>query len=134
MAENKAGERPLNWFDRMRIIAASSKGIEYLHETANPPVIFGDLKASNILVDDNLEARLCDFGMTKITSGDKSAPPRLMGTYGYSAPEYARSGHLTVKSDVYSFGVILLEVVTGRRAIDTTRPNEEQNLVSWVKE
>ncbi|RDX86537.1 Receptor-like kinase LIP2, partial [Mucuna pruriens] len=133
--EHKADEGPLNWFDRMKIVAAASKGLEYLHDTANPSVIFRDLKASNILVDDDLNAKLCEFGMAKLTGGDKmnNAPPRLMGTYGYCAPEYVRAGQLSLKSDVYSFGVVLLELITGRRAIDTTRPNEEQNLVSWAQ-
>lgn len=133
--ENKADEGPLNWYDRMKIAAAASKGLEYLHESVNPPIIFRDLKASNILVDNDFNARLRDFEMSKLSGGDKmhNAPPRLMGTYGYCAPEYGRAGQLTMKSDVYSFGVVMLELITGRRAIDTTRPNEEQNLVSWAQ-
>ncbi|TKY52056.1 Serine/threonine-protein kinase [Spatholobus suberectus] len=133
--DHKADEGPLNWFDRMKIVASASKGLGYLHESANPPVIFRDLKASNILVDNDLHAKLCDFGLTKLAGGNKmnNAPPRLMGTYGYCAPEYVRAGQLTMKSDVYSFGVVLLELITGRRAIDTTRPNDEQNLVSWAQ-
>ncbi|KAG5075790.1 hypothetical protein AAZX31_20G206600 [Glycine max] len=132
--ENKPDEGPLNWFDRMKIVVGASKGLEYLHETTNPPLIFRDLKASSILVDSDLLAKLCDVGMAKLSGGDKinNGPPRLMGTYGHCAPEYVRAGQLTMKSDVYSFGVVLLELITGRRAIDTTRPNEEQNLVAWA--
>ncbi|XP_047159434.1 probable serine/threonine-protein kinase PBL25 [Vigna umbellata] len=131
--ENKEDEAPLNWFDRMKILAGASKGLEYLHESSDPPVIFKDLKASSILVDNDFNVKLRDVGMTKL-SGDKmnNGPPRLMGNNGYCAPEYVRTGQVTKKSDVYSFGVILLELITGRRAIDTTRPNEEQNLVAWA--
>ncbi|KAG4983574.1 hypothetical protein JHK87_028323 [Glycine soja] len=89
--EKKADESPLNWFERMKIVAAASKGLEYLHETSKPPVIYRDLKASSILVDSDLLAKLCDVGMAKLSGGDKmnNGPPRLMGTYGHCAPEYA---------------------------------------------
>lgn len=108
--------------------------MEYLHEKANPPIIFRDLKSSNILLDENCNAKLSDFGLAKLGPvGDQfNGPSRIMGTYGYCAPEYASSGELTLKSDVYSFGVVLLELVTGRRALDTTKPMDEQNLVAWV--
>lgn len=136
VAENNKGEHPpLNWFDRMKVAAGASKGLEYLHNSANPPIIFRDLKTTNILLDGDLNVILVDFGMSKLSGGDKfnNAPPRVVGTFGYCAPEYVRTGQFSLKSDVYSFGIILLELITGRRAIDTTKPNEEQNLVSWVK-
>ncbi|XP_027364569.1 probable serine/threonine-protein kinase PBL25 [Abrus precatorius] len=133
--ENKEGEAPLNWFDRMKIAAGASKGLEYLHNSANPAVIFRDLKATHIILDNDIIVKLCDFGLARLSGADKMnhAPPRVMGTYGYCAPEYVRTGQFTVKSDVYSFGVVLLELITGRRAIDTTRSNDEQNLVSWAQ-
>ncbi|AES61149.1 putative protein kinase RLK-Pelle-RLCK-VIIa-1 family [Medicago truncatula] len=133
--ENKTDEPPLNWFDRMKVAEAASKGLEYLHDSANPPIIYRDFKAFNILLDVDLNAKLYDFGMVKFSGGDKmnNAPPRVMGTYGYCAPEYTRTGQFSLKSDVYSFGVVLLELITGRRAIDTSKPNEEQNLVSWAQ-
>ncbi|CAI8603233.1 unnamed protein product [Vicia faba] len=134
---NKTDEPPLNWFERMKVAAGASKGLEYLHDNANPPVIFRDLKAVNVLLgtEADLNAKLYDFGLAKLCGGDKmnNAPPRVMGTYGYCAPEYTRTGQVSLKSDVYSFGVILLELITGRRAVDTTKPNEEQNLVSWAQ-
>ncbi|KAL0284249.1 UNVERIFIED_CONTAM: putative serine/threonine-protein kinase PBL26 [Sesamum angustifolium] len=110
-------------------------GLEYLHDKANPPVIFRDLKSSNILLDRDFNAKLSDFGLAKLgPMGDKShVSSRVMGTYGYCAPEYQRTGQLTVKSDVYSFGVVLLELITGKRAIDTTREHDEQNLVLWAE-
>lgn len=127
-------QRPLDWQTRMKIALAAGKGLEYLHDKANPPVIYRDLKSSNILLDKNYNAKLSDFGLAKLGPiGDKThVSSRVMGTYGYCAPEYQRTGQLTLKSDVYSFGVVLLELITGRRAIDTTRPTKEQNLVTWV--
>ncbi|XP_057964440.1 probable serine/threonine-protein kinase PBL26 [Malania oleifera] len=127
-------QKPLDWFKRMKIALGAAKGLEYLHDKANPPVIYRDLKSSNILLDKEFNAKLSDFGLAKLGPvGDKvHVSSRVMGTYGYCAPEYQRTGQLTIKSDVYSFGVVLLELITGRRAIDTTRKNEEQNLVSWA--
>ncbi|KAK2984346.1 hypothetical protein RJ640_026970 [Escallonia rubra] len=126
---------PLDWFTRMKIALNAARGLEYLHDKANPPVIYRDLKSSNILLDKEFNAKLSDFGLAKLGPvGDKThVSSRVMGTYGYCAPEYQRTGQLTVKSDVYSFGVVLLELITGRRVIDTTRRTEEQNLVSWAE-
>lgn len=127
-------QKPIDWFTRMKIALGAAKGLEYLHDKANPPVIYRDLKSSNILLDKEFRAKLSDFGLAKLGPvGDKThVSSRVMGTYGYCAPEYQRTGQLTVKSDVYSFGVVLLELITGRRAIDTTRSTNEQNLVAWV--
>ena len=118
----------------MRIAVGAAKGIEYLHEVANPPVIYRDLKASNILLDKDFNSKLSDFGLAKLGPlGDEShVSTRVMGTYGYCAPEYAMTGKLTKMSDIYSFGVVLLELITGRRAIDPTKPTEEQVLIHWV--
>ncbi|MBA0560412.1 hypothetical protein Golob_017313 [Gossypium lobatum] len=128
-------QKPLDWYVRMKIARGAAKGLEYLHDKANPPVIYRDLKSANILLDHEYNAKLSDFGLAKLgPQGDKThVSSRVMGTYGYCAPEYQRTGQLTVKSDVYGFGVVLLELITGRRAIDTTRPNNEQNLVSWAQ-
>jgi serine/threonine-protein kinase PBS1 len=118
----------------MKIAAGAAKGLEYLHDKASPPVIYRDFKSSNILLDETFHPKLSDFGLAKLGPvGDKShVSTRVMGTYGYCAPEYAMTGQLTVKSDVYSFGVVLLELITGHKAIDSNRPHGEQNLVSWV--
>ncbi|XP_031473032.1 probable serine/threonine-protein kinase PBL26 [Nymphaea colorata] len=128
-------QKPLEWFIRMKIATGAAKGLEYLHDKANPPVIYRDLKSSNILLDKEFNAKLSDFGLAKLGPvGDKThVSSRVMGTYGYCAPEYARTGQLTVKSDVYSFGVVLLEIITGRRAINTARHGDEQNLVNWAQ-
>lgn len=124
----------MTWYSRIKIAVGAATGLEYLHEKANPPIIFRDLKSSNILLDENYNAKLSDFGLAKLGPvGDQlHGPSRIMGTYGYCAPEYASTGELTLKSDVYSFGVVLLELVTGRKALDTTKPMNEQNLVAWV--
>lgn len=118
----------------MRIALGTAKGLEYLHDKADPPVIYRDMKAANILLDGDFNAKLSDFGLAKLGPvGDKQhVSSRVMGTYGYCAPEYQRTGQLSTKSDVYSFGVVLLELITGRRVIDTSRPKEEHNLVTWV--
>lgn len=124
--------KPLDWIVRIKIAIGAAKGLVCLHEEVQPPVIFRDLKPSNILLDKELNPKLSDYGLAKLNpSGAKMHV--VMGTYGYYAPEYTRSSTLTLKSDVYSFGVILLELITGRRAIDTTKPTEEQNLVSWAQ-
>ncbi|CAL5027818.1 unnamed protein product [Urochloa decumbens] len=129
------GKEALDWNTRMKIAAGAAKGLEYLHDKAQPPVIYRDFKSSNILLGHGFHAKLSDFGLAKLGPvGDKShVSTRVMGTYGYCAPEYAMTGQLTVKSDVYSFGVVLLELITGRKAIDSTRPAAEQNLVSWAE-
>ncbi|KAK4483989.1 hypothetical protein RD792_011202 [Penstemon davidsonii] len=129
------GQKPLNWSTRLKIAAGAARGIEYLHCKANPPVIYRDLKSSNLLLDSDFTVKLSDFGLAKLGPvGDKThVSTRVMGTYGYCAPEYAMSGKLTLKSDIYSFGVVLLEIITGRKAIDFSRKPGEQNLVVWSR-
>ncbi|KMS96735.1 hypothetical protein BVRB_8g200400 [Beta vulgaris subsp. vulgaris] len=128
-------KEPLDWHTRMKIAEGAAKGLEYLHETNKPQVIYRDFKASNILLDEEFNSKLSDFGLARIgPTGDKEhVSTRVMGTYGYCAPEYAMTGQLTTKSDVYSFGVVFLELISGRRAVDTTKPTAEQNLVSWAE-
>ncbi|KAK4265693.1 hypothetical protein QN277_026710 [Acacia crassicarpa] len=127
-------KEPLDWNTRMKIAAGAAKGLEYLHDKANPPVIYRDLKSSNILLDEGFHPKLSDFGLAKLGPvGDKThVSTRVMGTYGYCAPEYAMTGQLTLKSDVYSFGVVLLELITGRKAIDNTH-SHGQHLVAWAR-
>lgn len=132
---------PLDWHSRMKIAKGAAQGLEYLHDTASPPIIFGDLKSSNILLDDEFNAKLSDYGLFKLAldnynsnnfNKDHHRSMMVMETYGHCAPEYAETGEATPKSDVYNFGVLLLEILSGRRAIDTTMPTEEQHLVTWV--
>ncbi|CAM8982583.1 hypothetical protein QQ045_030738 [Rhodiola kirilowii] len=124
---------PLPWSVRMRIAFGAAKGLAFLHD-AEKPVIYRDFKTSNILLDPDYNAKLSDFGLAKDGPvGDKShVSTRIMGTYGYAAPEYIMTGHLTPRSDVYSFGVVLLELLTGRKSLDKSRPFREQNLTDWA--
>ncbi|XP_012848420.1 PREDICTED: serine/threonine-protein kinase PBS1-like [Erythranthe guttata] len=127
-------KKPLDWYTRMEIAKGAAQGLEYLHDTANPPIIYRDFKSSNILLDEVFNPKLSDFGLAKLgpTGEQDHVSTRVMGTYGYCAPEYAQTGQLTTKSDVYSFGVVFLEIISGRRAIDNKKPPDEENLVAWV--
>ncbi|XP_014494378.1 probable serine/threonine-protein kinase PBL5 [Vigna radiata var. radiata] len=131
----RPGSKPLDWNTRMKIAAGAARGLEYLHDKMKPPVIYRDLKCSNILLGEGYHPKLSDFGLAKVgPSGDKThVSTRVMGTYGYCAPDYAMTGQLTFKSDIYSFGVVLLELITGRKAIDHMKPAKEQNLVAWAR-
>lgn len=133
--DRRPHRRRLDWNTRMKIAAGAARGLEYLHDKMNPPVIYRDLKGSNILLGEDYHAKLSDFGLAKVGPlGDKThVSTRVMGTYGYCAPDYAMTGQLTFKSDIYSFGVVLLELITGRKAIDNARSAAEQNLVAWAR-
>ena len=104
----------------MKVAVGAARGLRYLHEVVAPPVIYRDLKSSNILLGDDLSPKLSDFGLARLgpEGDDTHVSTRVMGTYGYCAPDYTVTGKLSVKSDVYSFGVLLLELLTGRRAFD----------------
>ncbi|PIN01496.1 Serine/threonine protein kinase [Handroanthus impetiginosus] len=124
----------LPWSTRIKIALGAAKGLAFLHE-AEKPVIYRDFKASNILLDSDYTAKLSDFGLAKDgpEGDDTHISTRVMGTQGYAAPEYLMTGHLTAASDVYSFGVVLLELLTGRKSIDKSRPQREKNLVDWAR-
>lgn len=126
--------QPLSWDLRMKVALGAAKGLAYLH-SPEAKVIYRDFKASNILLDSKYNAKLSDFGLAKDgpIDGKSHVSTRVMGTYGYAAPEYMATGHLTAKSDVYSFGVVLLEMLTGRRVLDKNRPPGEHNLIEWAK-
>ncbi|XP_010926408.1 probable receptor-like protein kinase At2g42960 isoform X2 [Elaeis guineensis] len=124
----------LSWENRMKVILGTAKALAYLHEAIEPKVVHRDIKSSNILIDDEFNGKVSDFGLAKLLGSGKShITTRVMGTFGYVAPEYANTGLLNEKSDVYSFGVLLLEAVTGRDPVDYARPANEVNLVEWLK-
>ncbi|TVU35637.1 hypothetical protein EJB05_17537 [Eragrostis curvula] len=124
----------LTWENRMKILLGTAKALAYLHEAIDPKVVHRDIKSSNILIDDEFNSKVSDFGLAKLLNSDKShINTRVMGTYGYVAPEYANSGMLNEKSDIYSFGVVLLESVTARDPVDYSKPADEVNLVEWLK-
>ncbi|KAL5226623.1 hypothetical protein ABZP36_014888 [Zizania latifolia] len=124
----------LTWENRMKILLGTAKALAYLHEAIDPKVVHRDIKSSNILIDDEFNSKVSDFGLAKLLNSDKSyINTRVMGTYGYVAPEYANSGMLNEKSDIYSFGVVMLESVTARDPVDYSKPADEINLVEWLK-
>ncbi|XP_038717523.1 probable receptor-like protein kinase At2g42960 isoform X2 [Tripterygium wilfordii] len=124
----------LTWEARMKVLLGTAKALAYLHEAIEPKVVHRDIKSSNILIDDEFNAKVSDFGLAKLLGAGKShVTTRVMGTFGYVAPEYANTGLLNEKSDVYSFGVVILEAITGRDPVDYGRPAHEVNLVDWLK-
>ncbi|GAA0157321.1 hypothetical protein LIER_38435 [Lithospermum erythrorhizon] len=127
------GAEPLSWDSRVRIAIEAASGLAFLH-TTEKQVIYRDFKAANILLDMDYNAKLSDFGLAKQgpLNGNSHVTTKVVGTYGYAAPEYMATGHLYVKSDVYGFGVVMLELLTGRRVLDLNRPNGEQNLIEWA--
>ncbi|PIM99449.1 Serine/threonine protein kinase [Handroanthus impetiginosus] len=126
--------QPIPWDIRLKILIGAARGLAFLH-TSGIGIIHRDFKTSNILLDGSYHAKISDFGLAKLgpTDGNSHVSTQVIGTYGYAAPEYVATGHLTAKSDVYSFGVVLVEMLTGLRALDKTRPARQQNLVGWVK-
>ncbi|MFS7968214.1 putative protein kinase RLK-Pelle-RLCK-VIIa-1 family [Helianthus anomalus] len=132
LTEVSQEKEPLDWVTRMKIASGAAQALEYLHEKTNPPILYRTFTSPNILLDENLEPKLSDYGLVRleIDTGN-TMQQRMVSTVG-CAPEYEQNGELTPKSDVYSFGVILLELITGRKALDTTLPMDEQNLTKWV--
>ncbi|GMH13307.1 hypothetical protein Nepgr_015148 [Nepenthes gracilis] len=126
---------PLPWFTRLKIAQDAARGLAYLHEGMDFQIIFRDFKSSNILLDDQWNAKLSDFGLARLGPSDglSHVSTVVVGTVGYAAPEYIQTGHLTSKSDVWSYGVFLYELITGRRPLDRNRPKNEQQLLDWVK-
>ncbi|CAJ2662823.1 unnamed protein product [Trifolium pratense] len=125
---------PMTWDIRMNILLGTAKGLAYLHEGLEPKVVHRDVKSSNILIDRQWNPKVSDFGLAKLLHSDHSyVTTRVMGTFGYVAPEYACTGMLTERSDVYSFGILIMELITGRSPVDYSRPQGEVNLVEWLK-
>lgn len=125
---------PPSWSKRIRIAMDAARGLDFLHSNANC-VIYRDFKTANILLDENYGAKLSDFGLARLGPPiDRShITTQAVGTLGYAAPEYVNTGHLYVASDVYGFGVVLLEILTGLRAYDTSRPTGQTILTDLYK-
>ncbi|KAK7407255.1 hypothetical protein VNO78_08998 [Psophocarpus tetragonolobus] len=124
----------LDWSKRMKTAIGAARGLAYLHDGCNPKIIHRDIKSANILLDNDYEAQVADFGLARLTDdANTHVSTRVMGTFGYMAPEYATSGKLTDRSDVFSFGVVLLELITGRKPVDTMQPIGEESLVEWAR-
>ncbi|KAJ3685630.1 hypothetical protein LUZ61_014794 [Rhynchospora tenuis] len=125
----------LTWHHRLSIAHQTAEGLAYLHFSAVPPIYHRDVKSTNILLDENLNAKVSDFGLSRLAESDLShISTCAQGTLGYLDPEYYRNFQLTDKSDVYSFGVVLLELITSQKAIDFTRPSDDVNLTIYMQQ
>ncbi|KAI4351847.1 hypothetical protein L6164_006156 [Bauhinia variegata] len=128
-----ASECLLDWPKRMRIAIGAAEGLLYLHHEANPHIIHRDIKASNVLLDTEFEAKVADFGFAKlIPEGVSHLTTRVKGTLGYLAPEYAMWGKVSESCDVYSFGILLLEIISARKPIEKLPGGVKRDIVQWV--
>ncbi|XP_062088373.1 putative leucine-rich repeat receptor-like serine/threonine-protein kinase At2g19230 [Humulus lupulus] len=131
-------KKVLTWEERLRIARDAAQGLEYLHNGCKPPIVHRDIKSTNILLNEKFEAKLGDFGLSKIfpfeseTSTAPGMSASIAGTPGYLDPEYYESNWLNEKSDVYSFGVVLLELITGRAVLDRSRDQNIPHIIHWV--
>nr|XP_029117701.1 probable serine/threonine-protein kinase At1g01540 [Elaeis guineensis] len=120
---------PLTWDIRMNIILGTAKGLTYFHEGLEPKVVHRDIKSSNILLDKQWNPKVSDFGLAKLLGSERSyVTTRVMGTFGYVAPEYASAGMLNERSDVYSFGILIMEIISGRNPVDCSGPPVEVSM------
>ncbi|XP_064978148.1 LRR receptor kinase SERK2-like [Musa acuminata AAA Group] len=126
----KPGEPVLNWPTRKRVALGTARGLEYLHEHCSPKIIHRDVKAANVLLDEDFEAVVGDFGLAKLVDVRKtSVTTQVRGTMGHIAPEYLSTGKSSERTDVFGYGIMLLELVTGQRAIDFSRLEEEDDVL-----
>ncbi|XP_027151026.1 probable serine/threonine-protein kinase PBL28 isoform X1 [Coffea eugenioides] len=134
---NGIGELKMDWPLRLKVALGAARGLAYLHSSSavGIPIVHRDFKSTNILLDNNFEAKISDFGLAKLMpeGQETCVTARVLGTFGYFDPEYTLTGKLTLQSDVYAFGVVLLELLTGRRAVDLNQGPNDQNLVLQVR-
>ncbi|XP_019191419.1 PREDICTED: phytosulfokine receptor 1 [Ipomoea nil] len=131
--EKVDGPSLLSWDKRLVIAQGAARGLAYLHQACDPHILHRDIKSSNILLDENFEAHLADFGLARlILPYDTHVTTDVVGTLGYIPPEYCQASVATYKGDVYSFGVVLLELLTAKRPMDMCKPKGSRDLISWV--
>lgn len=136
LRERADGQSPLNWPIRKQIALGSARGLAYLHDHCDPKIIHRDVKAANILLDEEFEAVVGDFGLAKLMDyKDTHVTTAVRGTIGHIAPEYLSTGKSSEKTDVFGYGVMLLELITGQRAFDLARlaNDDDVMLLDWVK-
>ncbi|XWS20572.1 hypothetical protein CRYUN_Cryun31cG0113500 [Craigia yunnanensis] len=132
--EKADGPSHLDWQTRLRIARGASNGLAYMHQVCEPHIVHRDIKSSNILLDGKFEAHVADFGLSRlILPSHTHVTTELVGTLGYIPPEYGQAWVATLRGDVYSFGVVMLELITGRRPVDMSRPKTSSELVAWVQ-
>lgn len=130
IADFKPGEPVLDWATRKRVALGAARGLEYLHEHCSPKIIHRDVKAANVLLDEDFEAVVGDFGLAKLVDVRKTnVTTQVRGTMGHIAPEYLSTGKSSERTDVFGYGIMLLELVTGQRAIDFSRLEEEDDVL-----
>ncbi|XP_058115420.1 probable serine/threonine-protein kinase PBL28 isoform X1 [Magnolia sinica] len=134
---NGISELKMDWPLRLKVALGAARGLAYLHSNSalGIPIVHRDLKSTNILLSENFDAKISDFGLAKLMPEGQEmyVTTRVLGTFGYFDPEYTSTGKLTLQSDVYAFGVVLLELLTGRRAVDLSQGPTDQNLVLQVR-
>ncbi|BFG16497.1 hypothetical protein CerSpe_027710 [Prunus speciosa] len=134
---NGIGEGKMDWPQRLKVALGAARGLAYLHSSSDVgiPIVHRDFKSTNILLSADFEAKVSDFGLAKMMPGGQEiyVTARVLGTFGYFDPEYTSTGKLTLQSDVYAFGVVLLELLTGRQAVDINLGPNDQNLVVQVR-
>ncbi|KDP21313.1 hypothetical protein JCGZ_21784 [Jatropha curcas] len=134
---NGIGEAKMDWPSRLKVAIGAARGLAYLHSSSavGIPIVHRDFKSTNVLLNANFDAKISDFGLAKLMPEGQETyvTARVLGTFGYFDPEYTSTGKLTLQSDVYAFGVVLLELLTGRRAVDLSQGPTDQNLVLQVR-
>ncbi|MBA0631712.1 hypothetical protein Godav_000559, partial [Gossypium davidsonii] len=136
LRERPESQAPLDWGVRKRIALGAARGLEYLHDHCNPKIIHRDLKAADILLDENFDAVVGGFGLAKLMDyKDTHVITAVRGTIGHIAPEYLSSGRASEKTDVFGYGIMLLELITGQKAVDIARlaNDDDVMLLDWVE-